>query len=364
MSDASASASAPEGPIAALRRRIDALDEELVRVLDDRARVAAEIGRIKQGGGQAYYSPTREREVIARVRALSSGAFPRPALEVIFREVMSASRALLAPTRVAFLGAPGGVAHLAARLRFGTSSQYEPIATPAALLGAVESSNADYGVFSVEALPDAPAFDALDLFLGSDAHIFGEFVLDRGHCLLARATTMEVRTVYAHPGSLALCQRWVSARLEGTRFEAAATGMDAARRAAAEEGAAALGMEILADVEGLAVLERGLEDIPVRRRFFLLSLREPPRSDREKTSFLFVLRYVPGSLADLLARFAAEGLNIAWIEIRTSHKHPWQHVFLMEFEGHRTDAAMQRVLAVLPPQVEFMRILGSYPAEA
>ncbi len=352
------------GPdLAALRARIDALDAELVRVLDDRARVAEAIGHIKQGSNQPFFAPAREREVIARARGLSDGTFPRAALEVVMREVMSASRALLAPTRVGVLGAAGSFTHLAARLRFGTASTYTPLLNPSALLAAVEDGSVDFGVFSTHSLPDAPTFDALDLFLSSAVQVFGEFVLDRGHCLVTREDTRDVTTVYGHAGSFALCQRWVDAHLSGTRFVAVASGLDAAERALAEPGAAALGLELLADCDGLEIRERGLDDVQQRRRFHLLSLRDPARGPHEKTALLFALRYEPGSLARLLLAFADAGCNLAWIEIRTSVKHPWQHVFLIEVEGHKSDPAVAGVLQELPAGVEYWRVLGSYPAD-
>ncbi len=343
--------------IAELRARIDALDGDLVRVLDERARVAAEIGRIKQGGGQGFYAPARELEVLARARAASSGDFPRPALDAVLREVMSASRALLSPTRVVYAGVPGGLTHVAARSRFGTSSTFSHEASSAALLDAIAAGRADYGV--------VPFGDAVEGLIDSPVRLFGEFATERAHGLLASPGTSDVRTVYAHPSALALCATWFArAAAAGIRIVPVDSGVDALQRAAHETGAAALVPDALADDDTLSVIERALDDEPQRRRYWLLSLREPARSTHDTTVLVLVLRQAPGSLADVLARFGAVGLSVSWVDMRATHHRAWEHVFVLQVSGHHTDPAMDAVVRHLPGVVEMVRVLGSFPSEA
>ena len=344
-----------------LRVRIDRLDARLVKLLEERAEVVEQVGRVKRKGGAASFDPGRERGVRERLALLAKGRFPKPAMEAIFREIISASRSLEEPTRVAFLGRGGSLAHWAALRRFGSSSSFSGFDTGEALLSAIESGDREYAVVSLEGLPEDPGFDAFDLLLSSRARIYGEFYQEGGVVLLGRSSG-SARRVYGHPALLSRCSRWLESRTPRLNITATATSQEAAERATRSRGFC-LGTPALARSE-LEVLAEQVDNSPrARRRYLILSLASPAPSDRDKTAFLAVLPHRPGVLHGVLGVFARRDLNLVWIETRASQGRSWQHVFLFEIEGRVKGRKMTEALNAVRRRVDFFKGLGSFPAD-
>ena len=349
--------------LARLRARIDRLDAALVRLLGERAEVALAIGRAKRARGGPAFDPGRERAVFDRLVRLGRDRFPGPGLEAIFREIVSASRALEAPTRVSYLGPPGSVAHWAAARRFGSSARLTPAESAESLLASVEQGRDEFAVFSLEGLAEDPRFDAFDLLLSSTARLFGEFHVEGGTVLLGRAAR-GLRTLYAHPAVLARCGDWLHARAGALEVRTTPSSQEAARRARAGRGAACLGTPVLAG-DGLRVLAEDVADDPrERRRFLILSTAEPPRSKRDKTALLTVLPHRPGHLHAILGVLARRKINLLWIETRASRGRAWQHVFLFEIAGHAAEPRVARALRAIAGRAEFVKVLGSFAMDA
>jgi chorismate mutase/prephenate dehydratase len=344
-----------------LRARIDGLDEKLVRLLAERAEAAEAIGRLKRRQGATAFDPGRERAVRTRLARLSRGRFPAPALEAVFREIVSASRAIGQPTRVGFLGRTGSLAHWAALHRFGSSSNFAGYDSGEALLSALESGDQEFAVVSLEGQPEDPGFDAFDVLLSSRARIYGEFFLEGGVVLLGRSTR-GARRVYGQPGLLALCSRWLQSRRPRLAVQALATSQEAAERAARNRSLC-IATPALAGT-GMRVLTDQVADAPrLRQRYFILSLSEPAPSEADKMAFLAVLPHRPGALHGVLGVFARRKINLVSIETRASQGRPWQHVFLLEIEGRSGTPRIDRALAALRRQVDFYKDLGSFPAD-
>ena len=344
-----------------LRERIDRIDGELVRLLAERAEVAARIGERKREAGEAALDAARERELLERLAREERGAFPLSGLQAIFREILSASRAVQGEFRVGYLGQPGGFAHQAAEGRFGRSSSYEPLSSPQHLLERIESERLEYGVFAMEGDPEDPAFDAFDLFLTAEVQIVAEFVDQAGYQALGSATSP--KRLYAHPAALSLCQRWRASLPPATEVRAVSGSHEAGKLASEDTTALCLAPPIVARTFRLPVVDAAAEDAPRRpRRFFALGAGESKPSGRDKTALLLSLENRPGRLLEVLRRLAERDVNVGWIESRTHRWRPGEHLFLLELAGHRRLPPLREALDELRPATLLQRVLGSFPS--
>jgi chorismate mutase/prephenate dehydratase len=344
-----------------LRGRIDKIDGELVRLLAERAEVAARIGERKREAGESTLDVGRERELLERLAREERGQFPLTGLQAIFREILSASRAVQGEFRVGYLGQPGGFAHQAAAGRFGKSSTYEPLSSPQHLLERIESERLEYGVFAVEGDPEDPAFDAFDLFLTAEVQIVAEFVDMAGYQALGYAVAPE--RLYAHPAALSLCQRWRASLPPGTEVRPVSGSQEAGKLASEDRGALCLAPPIVARTFQLPAVDQAAEDAPRRpRRFFALGASEAKPSGRDKTALLLSLENRPGRLLEVLRLLAERDVNVGWIESRTHRWRPGEHLFLLELAGHRREPPLRETLDELRPATLLHRVLGSFPA--
>jgi len=344
-----------------LRAAIDRIDREIVRLLAERAEVAAGIGARKREGGEAAFDAARERDLLERLAREDRGTFPLAGLQAIFREILSASRAVQGGFRVGYLGQPGGFAHQAAIRRFGESSIYEPLSSPQHLLERIESERLEYGVFAMEGDPEDPAFDAFDLLLTAEVQIVAEFVDTAGYQALGFAAVP--RRLHAHPSALALCQRWSASLPAEIEIRPVSGSQEAGRAASEDKESLCLAPPIVAQSLRLPVVDAAAEDAPRRpRRFFVLGAGGSKPSGRDKTALLLSLENRPGRLLEVLRLLAEREINVGWIESRTHRWRPGEHLFLLELNGHRLTPPLREALEELRPATVLHRVLGSFPA--
>ena len=343
-----------------LREAIDRLDRDILRLLENRADLAGRIGALKGASGEATLDPARERDLLERIEREATGRFPRSGVRAVFREIVSASRAVQGAFRVAYLGAEGGFAHQAAVRRFGSSSQYGAIPSPQHLLEALGSERSDYGVFALEGDAEDPPFDAYDLLLEGEASLTAEFVDRGGYEVLGRAAAP--KRLYAHPAALALCQRWRLSQGAGARVEPVAGSLEAGRKAAADPESVCLAPAIVSDLLGLPTVLAEAEDAPRRtRRFLVLGRSGAKPSGRDKTALLVSLENAPGALLEALRRLADHRVNLLWIESRTHRLRPGEHLFFLEVAGHRDAPPLASALDEMRSATRLLRVLGSFP---
>jgi chorismate mutase/prephenate dehydratase len=349
--------------MASLRDGIDAVDEEIVRLLDERARLARRIGEIKLAEGLEAYVPARERKVLDRVSSLSRGDFPKRGLEAVFREIISSSISLEAPLKIAFLGPESTFTHEAARLAFGTSVEFEPQATVAEVFARVERGEAQHGVVAVENSIEGTVTHTLDELMASPLKICGEVYLPISQNLLSRETSLgEVRTVLSHPMALAQASTWLRHELSHAALEEVESTSEAARRAAEEPGVAAVGSALAAEAYGLSVLARSIQDVRVNAtRFIVLGRSWAGPTGKDKTSVVFSVKDRPGILKDALSAFSNEGINLTRIESRPSRRRMWTYVFFADFRGHPEEERVARALEVLEEYCPYVSLIGAYP---
>jgi chorismate mutase/prephenate dehydratase len=367
MSDAS-DFNAPAAPaIAELRKEIDGIDDEILRLLNRRAKVVIKIGEAKsRSQGTAFHQPARERAILDRLTAENSGPFPTDALRPVFREILSACLSLEAPLKVAYLGPDSSFTHLAARQRFGLSAVYSPTPTIPAVFDDVSRGRADYGVAPIEDSVEGVVQHTLDSFLDSDLRIVGEVVVEVAHHLLGRASVGEVERVFATPQAVSECRRWLEQQLPRAVLVEVATTAQAAESASADATCAAIGPELAGELHDLRIIKPRIDDqAPNQARLLVLGKTEVPPSGRDRTSLLFTLRDEPGGLFRVLKFFSDAGVNLTKIESRPSRRRAWDYSFFVDLDGHARAPSVAQALTQIAAVCTVVRVLGSYPrAEA
>ncbi|RLK48696.1 chorismate mutase [Alkalispirillum mobile] len=348
-----------------VRARIDALDDEILRLVSERARMAEEVARVKREAGHTsdFYRPEREAQVLRRVRQTNPGPLGNEAVTRLFREIMSACLAIQLPLRVAFLGPEGTYTQEAALKHFGHSMGTAPLSTIAEVFREVESGAAHYGVVPVENSTEGVVTHTVDRFLNSPLQVVGEVQLPIHHALASRETEWSgIQRIYSHQQGLAQCRAWVDTHLPGVEQVPVTSTAEAARMAAAEGGAAAIASEAACELYELPVLATHIEDEPGNTtRFLVVGPESPPPSGDDKTSLVISRANQPGGLYRLLEPLARHGLNMTRIESRPAPQGVWEYVFFVDLLGHAEDEAVRAALAEIQEQASLCRVLGSYP---
>ena len=346
------------------RARIDALDDTILKLLQERADVAREVAAVKRAAKmEAFHDPERERQVLERLVKRGGDRFPPDAIRAVFREVMSACLSVEQPLRVAYLGPEGTFSQMAARRLFGLQARYRECATIEAVFEAVQSKDATYGVVPFENSTEGAVSMTSDALLEGDLLIRQEYVLPVSHCLLSRAKSLSsITAVYSHAQALAQCRNWIAKHLPRAQVVQTSSTAAAAREAHADEIAAAIGADIAAELHDVPILRTKIQD---RRenatRFVVLAHHDAPPSGRDRTTLAFGVQHREGALRKVLTDFEDAGVNLTRIESRPSRKAPWQYVFLVDVEGHRADPALAGALRAAKKSAAFLKVVGSYP---
>lgn len=335
----------------------------MLRLLNRRARLAEQIGE-RKGKSAAIYVPSRERAILATLTEANPGPLPDAAVAAIYREIISASRALETALRIAYLGPEASYAHMAAQEQFGSRATFVPVETIPEIFAAVQQDRADYGVVPVENSTQGSVAATLDLFIETSLHVVAERSLEIRHCLLSRAAKLEhVRRVIAHPQALAQCQHWLATRLPGVPTEAAASNSRAAELVRKDTHAAAIAGRLAGERYRLRILEADIQDQAANyTRFSVLSRTAPQGASTglDKTSLVLSVRDEAGVLYRVLKPFADHGINLLRIESRPLKGRPWEYVFFIDIEGHAQDPPIEAALREIAPSCTTVKVLGSY----
>ena len=354
--------SADQQQLDELRRRIDAIDDQLVALINERAKAAARIGRIKHTSGDATYAPARERGVLDRVVRANSGPLSDRTIRAIYRELMSGSFTLERPPRVAYLGPPGSFSHLAARRKFGASVEYEPLKHIGAVFEAIEREHADLGLAPVENTIGGGVIDTLDALATRSVKICAEINLSVQHHVLANCPLERVERIYSKPEVFAQCQNWLTETGMIGKTIAVASTSRAAEQAAAEPGTAAVGSELAGEIYGLRKICDRIEDDPGNlTRFLVISRESAQPTGNDKTSLFMVMSHKPGSLVEALQVLRVAGVNMTYIESRPKRGHQFEYCFFVDIEGHGDDSLTAAAISDVGAHCSALRVLGSFP---
>lgn len=348
--------------LASIRQKIDALDTRLVELLSARVRLAQQAWHAK--GNASAYKPEREAQVLRRVRELNKGPLSAAALTRLFTEIMSACRALEEQMAVAYLGPEGTFSQEAVVKHFGSATGGRPLSSIDEVFRAVESGESAYGVVPVENSTEGAVGRTLDLLLNTSARICGEVNLPVRQNLMSNAASRAaIRTVYSHTQSLAQCQGWLSRHLPDAERVAVVSNAEAAKMAARDKRSAAIASRTAAELYGLKLLARNIEDDPKNTtRFVVIGADDASPSGKDKTSLILSTRNVPGAIHDLLSPLAKHGVSMTRLESRPARTGRWEYVFYIDIEGHRAEAHVAKALAALEGKAAMLKLLGSYPA--
>ena len=348
--------------VASLRSRIDRLDKELVKLLNQRAQLAVDIGQAKVADGQPAYLPEREAEVLNSVVEASKGPLPDRSLRAIFNELICGARSVGADVKVAYLGPAYSYSHLAALHRFGHNMELVPVGSISAVFDEVIRGQTQYGLVPIENSTDGRVADTLDMFTRVPLRICGEVQLPIHHYLLAKCPRAEVEEVYSKPQALSQCRNWLARHLPGARTIEVTSTSTAAKLAHDKPGAAAIASVQAGTHYGLDILAEKIEDNQTNiTRFAVIGRHSADRTGKDRTALMFEIQHKPGALADAMAIFKRNRLNLTWIESFPIPTHPGGYLFFVELEGHETDAKVRRATDALNRRSVRLEILGSFP---
>jgi len=346
-----------------LRAEIDAIDDQILTLLNRRAKAAIEVGRIKEERSLKFYVPEREVEILRRLTAANEGPFPNEGLKAIYREVISASLALEKPLSVAFLGPRATFTHLACLKHFGESAQYVPQINLSEVFDAVERGLADFGVVPIENSSEGIVSNTLDMFVDHNLLICGEILVEVAHDLLSVTGEIDhVRKVYSHPHAIAQCRGWLERNLKTVPVFDVESTARAAELAADDPAAAAIAGEAAAKIYGLETIRKRIQDNTNNfTRFIILGKQASSPTGNDKTSVLFSARDEVGALYLMLEPFSKHNVNLTKIESRPVKKKAWEYLFFLDMTGHLTDEPVAGALEDLKVRAQYIKILGSYP---
>ena len=343
---------------------VDALDLEIVNLLNQRVQHAGEIGKIKHANGADYYDPTREAQVMAKVCSLNPGPIKNPTIRSVYREVISGSIALEKKLVIAYLGPEATYTHQAAISNFGVSLDYHSIKTIPDVFGEVESGAADYGVVPIENSTEGAVFHSMDMLVESDLHIFSQVYMPIEHCLISQSPLEEINEVRSKDQALGQCREWLRTNLPDAEVVDLVSTAEAVRLAKETKGIAAVASALSAQRYGVKIQARGIQDREDNVTRFLVigkTQAKPLGDGRDKTSLVISLRDEVGALEKTLQAFAKRGINLSKIESRPSRKKAWDYYFFIDLIGHYEDEAVQAAVQDLKGHCPLVKWLGSYP---
>ncbi len=346
-----------------IRKRIDAVDDKILSLLQQRLHLAEAIGREKKANSKLVFVPAREAIVLDRLLK-KRGKLPAASLKGIFSEIIAACRAAEKPLVVSYLGPKTTFTHMAALKKFGSTVQLAARDSIESVFSSVEKGEADYGVVPVENSIEGTVSHTLDMFMDSSLNIVSEIVTDVRHHLLSRSSLQKIKTVYSHPQALAQCRRWLAKNLPKAEFVEASSTARAAELAALHRNSAAVASGLAAKEFNLGIVARNLEDAAANvTRFLVIGKEQNSMSGKDKTSIMFSVKHRAGALFRALQPFERHGINMTKIESRPSRKKLWEVIFFVDFEGFKEDEKVKKALAELEQHCLFVKVLGSYPEE-
>ncbi len=344
-----------------LRKQIDVLDEQLIKLLNERVKVALEIGKTKKEQGGEIYVPSREKAVFERIARLNEGPLPEESARAIYREIMSAALALESNLKIAYLGPPATFTHQAAHAKFGVSVDYHPVGTITDVFSAVEHGSADYGVVPIENSIEGAVTHTFDQFTGTTLKICAEIYLPVSLYLLASVPRDKITRVCSKQEAIGQCRRWLSENLSGVELSAVNSTALAAEMAAGSD-CAAISSILAAQLYNLNVIAENIQDSSGNTtRFLVIGRKYGEPTGEDKTSIYFGIKDEVGALHDALDSLKINGINMTKIESRPSRNKAWEYFFFVDFEGHADDPHVKMALKALEKHCAVLTVLGSYP---
>ncbi|MDR0823251.1 MAG: prephenate dehydratase [Endomicrobium sp.] len=343
------------------RKAIDRIDKDIVKLINKRAQIALEVGKVKKEKGAVVYSPSREKEVFRQILSLKN-TVKEDDLMAIYSEIISACRNLETTTKIAFLGPWATFTHQAAIRKFGSSAIFVPCAVIADVFDEVEKARADFGVVPIENSNEGSVNVTLDLLVDSELSICGEISLKIEQCFLAKEPKNKILRVYSHPQALAQCRNWLSANYPDIEVIPVSSTAEAAKKVSKESFSVAIASEAAAKIYNLYPLAKGIQDGAQNfTRFLIIGKTKTNSSGQDKISLALMIKDKVGALYNLLGVFGKNGVNLTRIESRPSKKKLWEYIFFIDIEGHIEDKKIISTIEKVKKHCVFVKVLGAYP---
>jgi chorismate mutase/prephenate dehydratase len=345
-----------------IRKKIREKDRRIVGLLNERASLSIEAGRLKNLLGREVYDPAQEQRVLRYLAEVNEGTLSMEALGNVYREILSSSRQIQAPLSVACLGPESAFTQLAALSHFGRSARILPKESIGQVFDELEKGRVFFGVVPLENSVEGSVKQTLDRLIDTPLTIRAEIFLRISHCLLSRGTKGSVRRVYSHPQALAQCRASLARNLPRVELVETDSTASAAVRAREDRQGAAVGSRMAARTYGLRILAEGIEDQPTNTtRFIVLGGGRSEPTGGDKTSILIGTPHIPGALHASLGPFSRAGINLLRIESYPIRNRMWEYLFFVDFAGHRDEKNVRDCLRRLEKKTVFLKVLGSYP---
>ena len=347
-----------------MRNKIDKIDVQILKLLNERAKLASQVANLKVVNSVGIYSAEREALILKKLRKFNKGPLVNNDVEIIFREILSVCRALRVVLNIVYLGPEGTFTHLAAIRKFGKRGNFMSSDGIREVFYRVEKEGANYGVVPVENSIEGVVNHTLDMFLESNLKICSEVVLNISHSLLRSTVKKKLLRIYSNPQVFSQCREWLFREYPDVQLIPTMSTAKAAEMVKKDPFAACMGSRMLATLYGLKEVKSRIEDSTSNiTRFLVISNNDSLPSGDDKTSILFSVKDKVGALYEALNFFKKNKINLTKIESRPSKRKPWEYYFFVDFQGHRTDSDIKRTLKSLEKKCTFLKILGSYPKE-
>ncbi len=342
-----------------LRKRIDIIDAEIIKLLNSRMEFALRTRKMKP----AVEDPEREKEVLDSAARRSRGLVTPEFSRKVFTDIMGESKALQKrnPKLAGFQGEHGAFSEVAARSYDGA---WVPIPCPEFIdvFEGVAKGQFDFGVVPVENSLAGAVTQVNDLLVETDLKIVGEARVPVHHCLLALPDTdyRDIKVVYSHPMALAQCRGFIARnRLEPRpHYDTAGAAMMLANER--PKAAAAIASRLCAEIYGLEILKENVEDHESNYTRFIVLARERGDASGDKCSIIFSTAHKAGALYGVLRVFSDAGINLTRIESRPIQSDPGNFAFLLDFQGSDADGKVADALAKVKAASKTYRFLGCY----
>ena len=345
-----------------LRRKIDKIDEGILELINERAKLAIEIGDLKRRQGKDIYAPDREQTVYTRLIKKNKGPLSSKALKAVYKEIMSNSLALEKPLSISYLGPQATFTHMAAREKFGAQAKCVSMRSINDCFTEVTKGRADYAVVPIENSTEGAVNHTLDIFMDSDLMICAEILLDISHYLLSNISSKRIKKVYSNKPAIAQCRNWLENNLPNARLIEVASTSEGARKTTREKGAAAIASKLAASIYKLNIIAERIEDVVGNvTRFLVIGKTLSKTTGNDKTSLMFSVKDRPGALYRMLKPFALNKINLTKIESRPSRRKAWDYIFFVDLEGHIMSPKVKKAIRELERECRYLKILGSYP---
>jgi chorismate mutase / prephenate dehydratase len=363
--------------LSTLRDHIDQVDDRLLALLNERAKLAQQIGQAKRAEAEAkgeapvIYRPEREAQVLRRLteaNTASGGLLPRAAVEAVFHEIMSAGSAMQRPIRVAYLGPKGTFSESAAIKQFGRSAAFLPCANFDEAFRRTETGETDFSVVPVENSTEGTVSRVLDLLLTSPLSVCAEIVLPVNQQLMRNVANLDgIKKIVSHAQSLAQTQGWLARHLPAVERVQVVSNAEAARLASLDESVAAIAGRNAAEEFGLHLIAENIEDDPTNRtKFVVVGKHMAAPSGKDRTWLVMSAPNVAGAVHKLLTPIADNRVSMSKLESRparhVSMPGSWEYLFYVELEGHQAEPHLARAVTQLRAIAPYLKIFGSYPA--